>query len=688
MNKVIKLQGLHCAVCAEILQEDLAKIKGVREVSVDFISQSITIDATEEALHKAIRTANRFEKVKVLNEESLVPKRESHFREIFTLASAAVLFVVGILMEIFVPGMPCGATYAVYGAAYLVVGYPVLIYTAKNLAKGKIFDENFLMTVASVGAMILGEAREGAEVMILYQFGEFLQSLAVASSRRSIAELAALRSETANRIKEDGEIECVAPETLRVGERILVKAGERIPADGVIEEGVATLDTSSMTGEFAPKYANVGEEVLSGYINIGENLILRVERAYADGAVAKILELVEHSAAKKSKPEKFITKFAKYYTPVVCILALCLAVFAPLSIGLVTKVYPWAEWVKKSLAMLVISCPCALVVSVPLTYFGGVGAAARRGILVKGSVYLDAAAKMKIVAFDKTGTLTEGEFTIADVCGGAETLPLAAAAEKASSHPLAKAFRNIPSDFIPVKVREIAGMGISCEIDGVEVLVGSAAFLRERKVDFKPAESLSVVVYVAKGGRFVGYIGIDDRIKSNAAAAIETLKSEGIEECVLLTGDTRERAEKTREEIKALDEVYAGLLPDEKSTALERLKERETVGYVGDGINDAPVMTAADCAFSMGKIGSGAAIESSDFVLLSDDLSGVATAVKIAKKTRRIARENMIFSVATKAGFMIAAIAFELPLAAAVFGDVGVMLLAVLNSMRMRTKIK
>lgn len=690
-TKLIKIQNLHCAACAMELQEDIAKIKGVNEVSVDFISQSISVDvASDEVLRKVIKTANHFEKVKVLDEETLLPPKESHKKEILQIVVAAVLFAVGLLIEnLWVDEENLIGTvfmYVVYALAYLTVGYPVLISTVKNVIKGKIFDENFLMTVASIGAFALGELGEGVAVMLLYQLGELLQSIAVGSSRRSITALMDLRSENATLVKGDEQVK-VKPEELKIGDIILVKAGEKVPVDGVVFEGETSLDTKSLTGEAAPRSVKVGDEVLSGCINAGANVYLKVVREYTDSAVAKILDLVENSASKKATPEKFITKFAKYYTPIVCVLALCIAVFVPLGVGLATDVYPWEEWIIRALSLLVISCPCALIISVPLTYFGGIGAAARYGILVKGATYLDEISKVKVAAFDKTGTLTEGNFQIVNVCGEDEALLYAAAAERGSSHPLAKPFENVHTPYKATEVTEVAGKGISCKIDEQSVLVGNAALLRDAEIQFTPAESVSTVIYVAKNGKFLGYIEIDDKIKEEAIEALAALKRAGVEKCVMITGDNPARAQQVAAQLKAIDEVLAGLLPDEKLTAVEKLKEEGTLLYAGDGINDAPVMSVADCSFSMGKLGSGAAIEASDFVLVSDKLSAIPTAIAVGKKTRKVVTQNIVFSIVAKVVFMALGVA-GLPLWLAVFADVGIMLLAVLNSLRMRLPVK
>lgn len=684
--RLIRVKNLHCAACALDLQDELEKIKGVNEVAVDFITQSIRVDvADEDALRKVIRKANRFDNVKVLDEDSLLPADGGRRRELARLFAAALFFAAGLFAQFFWAENGVAGTVfmcVVYALSYLIAGLPVLISTGKNLVKGKIFDENFLMTVASVGALALGQFAEGVAVMLLYQIGEFLQSLAVGSSRRSVAALMDMRSETATLLRKGGQVR-VPPEELRAGDVVLVKAGEKIPADGVVAAGETSLDMKSLTGEAGLRFVKKGDEVLSGCINAGANIQVQISREYRDSAVAKILDMVENAAAKKAPPEKFITKFAKYYTPAVCAAALLLAVLPPLFIGLSTGVWPWADWVVRALTLLVISCPCALVISVPLTYFGGVGRAARCGILVKGAVCLDRAAQIKVAAFDKTGTLTEGDFRIVGV-SETEALRLAAAAERGSSHPLAKPFEIVATPYTAEEVKELAGRGIFCRIEGDPVLVGNAAFLHENGVEFAPAESVSTVIYVARAGKFVGYIEIDDRVKAEAAEAIAALKRLGVQKCVMLTGDSPARAAAVADKIPGIDEMHAGLLPDGKLRAAEELKKEGVLLYAGDGVNDAPVMSAADCSFSMGKLGSAAAIEASDFVVVSDRLSALPAALAVAKKTRRIVLQNIVFSVAAKLVFMAVGAAGVLPLAAAVFADVGVMLLAVLNSLRMQ----
>ena len=693
----LKITGLCCANCARELEEELNKIDGVEGI-VDFVNLKVILSAsTAEGYDKAIYTITHFEDVKIVDETAPAKKKgviKSHLRDIIFIAVAICLFVpafildlLGLTKEIFALQI---MNYVFYGVSYLLVGWKVLLNTAKNIVKGKIFDENFLMTIASVGAILLGifagdGFAEGVAVMLLYSLGELLQGIAVGSSRNSIAKLMDLKSQTAT-LLEDGEQKIVPPEELKVGDRILIKVGEKVPADCKIVKGETSLDLKSLNGEPAPRDVKEGDEILSGSINISRVIEAEIVREYKNSAVAKILELVENSTAKKSKPEKFITKFAKYYTPAVCLAAILVAALVPTVICAAAGNFKWdtyGDWIYKALNFLVISCPCALVISVPLSYFCGIGRCAKFGILVKGSTCLDALAQSNVAAFDKTGTLTEGTFGIVKY-SDEKALKLAAAAEKYSSHPIAAAFKDIASDYKIEDAQEVAGKGVKCACDGKTLLCGNASLLQENGVQFEKTESLSTVVYVALDGKAVGYIEIDDVIKSGAKEAVAELKKQGIDHAVMLTGDLKARAEKIADEV-GLDGFEAELLPDqklEKATLLKSGDNRKLM-YVGDGINDAPVMTAADCAVSMGKVGSDAAIEASDIVLVSDKLSLLPKGKKIAKGTRRIVVENIAGSLAVKAAIMALSIAITpFPLIISIIADVGVMLVAVLNAMR------
>ena len=704
MKKVIQLRGLDCAGCAAELEEKIASIDGVSSASIAFVNQKLTlVYETENALQRAIDTANRFEEVKVV--ESLETEEKSHAKDWWAIAVSALFFVLGLVFDFALSGKAATVLcYLSYVVAYLAVACPVLIATVKNLAKGRIFDENFLMTVASIGAVLLGEYFEGVAVMLLYRIGETLQAIAVRSSRNSITALMQLKSERATHI-ETHACSCgschhehaktqrqVPPETLKIGDTVLVKAGEKIPVDGVLLSESATLDTSSLTGESLPRRVCAGEEMLAGCINTGAVLTMRVVRLYEDSAVQKILDTVENAASKKAAPEKFITKFARYYTPVVCCLALCLALLAPLISGLITDgrlhFTGFERWAQSALTFLVISCPCALIISVPLTYFSGIGACAKRGILVKGAAHLDILSKANIFAFDKTGTLTEGDFSVRDIslADGVterELLSVIAAVEQNSSHPIAKAFLGIETDLIAREVTEIAGYGLTATVNGERVLVGKAALLRENGISVRDYDGAYTPVYAARGGKWLGFAEIGDKLRDGAKETLNALKALGVDRTVVLTGDERERAKAIAEQA-GIDEVYAGLLPTDKLEKANALKGDGTLVYIGDGINDAPVMTAADCSVSMGKLGSAAAVESSDFVLISDDLRALPKCLRIARKTRKIVLQNIVGSIALKVAFMVLGAVGVLPLVFAVFADVGVMLLALANALRVK----
>lgn len=694
---VLHIENLDCPVCAEALQADIQKIKGVRFVSVDFVSQTITLETdSESVLKKVVKTANNFEEVRVLDGGRYEVKRKSRIREWLQIFISAAFLIAGVLAFRFIDGKGARiAAYAAFALAYLCVGYPVLLSTAKNVCKGRIFDENFLMTVASVGAFALGEFWEGVLVMLLYQLGELLQSIAVESSRHSVAKLMELKSESATLIV-DGEYRQITPEEIRIGDRLLVKAGEKAPVDGVLLTQKALLDTKSMTGEGELREVLAGEEILSGTINAGGVYEMKATRAYADSAVARVLNMVENVAATKAKPEKFIAKFARIYTPVVCLCALLLGVLAPLVDGWMNgyafEFLRVERWVRSALTFLVVSCPCALVISVPLTYFSGIGACAKAGVLVKGATYLDTLARVRNIAFDKTGTLTEGNFTVCGVDGVGiseqELIGIAASVERESSHPIAKAFEHCATPYIATEVVECAGKGLAAKIDGKSVLVGNKELLAEHGVFMENTDGENgayTQIFVACDGKYLGVIYVGDRIKAEAKGVLEDLKALGFTRRAMLTGDRKERAEKIANEI-GMSEVSVELLPDEKLKKAEEFKQSGGFIYVGDGINDAPVMTLADCAVSMGKLGSAAAIEASDLVLISDRLNALPKAVKIARKTRNIVLQNVVFSIVMKGAFMVLGAFGVLPLWLAVFADVGVMLLAVLNSFRVRNK--
>ncbi len=685
MRKVIRIKNLDCANCAAELSDELNAIDGVENAAADVINQRVTLDFDgEHALKKAVYVITHFEKVEIV-EGDAPAKRDLHWKETISIAAAVLFFVPALVLLLL--GMGKWVRFALFLAAALAAGWDVLFTVGANFVKmfkggfrlSMLFDENLLMTVAAIGAFAIGESMEGAAVMILYQIGELLQSIAVGSSRGAIASLMRLKSDVAIKLTEEGQIE-IPPEELLIGDLILLRRGDRVPADCKIVEGETEFDTKSLTGEAYLRAAREGDEILSGCVNEGGAVKAKVVRPVSESAVAKILELVENSSAKKAKPEKFITRFARVYTPVVVLCALLIAVLPPL-----WQNYNFTTWILRALNFLVISCPCALIISVPLTYFSGVGTLARCGVLAKGAVGLDVLAKVKIAAFDKTGTLTEGRFRVAKTEGGARTLALAAAAEKNSSHPLAEAFVGIEAPEAK-SCEEIAGMGISAVVEGKHVFVGNMRLMEKFSVPFEAVETSNLVVYVAEEGLPVGTIEIEDGLRENTGKVLSDLKEAGVEKLAVLTGDTRERAEKALSGLP-IDEICSQLLPEEKSARAEALKAEGVLLYVGDGINDTPVMAVADVSAAMGGLGSDAAIEASDFVLVDDSLSALPKAVKGAKKTRRIVFENIVGSIAIKLALMGLSLFGLIPLWAAVFGDVGVMLLAVLNSMRMRRKL-
>ncbi len=686
MHKVVRIKNLDCANCAAELSEELSAIEGVESAFADFINQRVTLEYTsEEAFSKAVYHISHFEEVEII-ENVPKSKKDRHLKEILSICAGAALFVPALVLQL--SGMAYWVSFGLFLAATLAAGWEVLYRVAMNFPRmfrggfhpSVLLDEALLMSVAAAGAFAIGENMEGAVVMILYQIGELLQNIAVGSSRGAIARLAALQSDTAIRLNGESQTE-VPSEELAAGDVVLIRKGDRVPADCRILAGQTSLDTKSLTGEAYYREVGAGDELLAGCVNEGSAVRAEVLRPASQSAVAKILDLVENASAKKAKPEKFITKFARIYTPVVVLLAVLIAVFPPLWQG-----YNFSVWIPRALNFLVISCPCALIISVPLTYFSGVGTLARYGVLAKGAVGLDVLAKVKVAAFDKTGTLTEGKFSVANVIGGDHVLELAAAVEKFSSHPLAEAF----TDTGAVKVEsceEIAGMGMSAVADGKRILVGNKRLMNEYGIAAEDTESENLTVYVARENELLGRIEIADRLRPEAAETLGSLKDAGIERVAVLTGDTRSRAECALAGLP-VDTICAQLLPEEKPLRAADLKADGALMYVGDGVNDTPVMAESDVAFAMGGLGSDAAIEASDFVLASDRLSALPKAVRAAKKTRRIVLENIVGSIAVKAALLAFSLFGFIPPWAAIFGDVGVMLLAVLNSMRMRAKIK
>jgi len=577
--------------------------------------------------------------------------------------------------------------FVIYLVPYLVIGYDIVYKAARNISHGQVFDENFLMMIATFGAFGVGEYSEAVAVMLFYQVGELFQGYAVGKSRQSISDMMDICPEYAN-IEEDGVLKQVDPDDVEVGSIIVVKPGERIPLDGIVVEGESLIDTAALTGESVPRSAKAGDEIISGCVNGSGTLKVKTTKEFDDSTVAKILELVENASSKKAKVENFITRFAKYYTPVVTIGAVILAILPPLIIG-----GGWAEWIQRACIFLVISCPCALVISVPLGFFGGIGAASKIGVLVKGSNYLEAVAEMTTIVFDKTGTLTKGEFKVTDVItengSKEELIELAALGEGYSNHPIANSIREAYGKELDLNrvtnTEEIAGHGIKAVIDGKTVLLGNEKLMKSESIFYTSCKSMGTVVYVACNGVFEGAVVISDTIKDGAKEAIRDMKQVGVRHTVMLTGDRREAAETVAQTL-GIDEVHAELLPGGKVEQVEALlkaeKEKERLAFVGDGINDAPVLTSADIGIAMGSMGSDAAIEAADIVLMDDDVTKIASVVKIARKTLRIVKQNIVFALAIKALVLILGALGMANMWEAVFADVGVSVIAILNSMR------
>lgn len=575
---------------------------------------------------------------------------------------------------------------------YLIIGYDILKKAFKGIRNKQVFDENFLMAVATIGAILLGDYTEGTAVMLFYQIGELFQSYAVGRSRRNISELMDIRPDYAN-VENNGELEQVDPDEVAIGTIIIVQPGEKVPIDGVITEGTSTLNTSALTGESLPRSAKVGDEVISGCINMTGLLKIRTTKEFGESTVSKILELVENSSSRKSKSENFISKFAKYYTPAVCYSALALALLPPIVLLLMGKPAMWGDWIYRALTFLVISCPCALVISIPLSFFAGIGGASNQGVLVKGSNYLETLAQTKYVVFDKTGTMTQGVFEVSGIhhneMSDEKLLEYAALAECSSSHPISKSLQKAygkPVDRNRVTdIEEISGNGVIAKVDGVSVAAGNAKLMKKLGIAYQECHHVGTVVHMAVDGRYAGHILISDIIKPHAKEAIAELKKAGISRTVMLTGDSRRVADQVATEL-GIDEVYSELLPADKVTKVEELLDKKTakekLAFVGDGINDAPVLSRADIGIAMGALGSDAAIEAADIVLMDDDPLKISKAIKIARKCIRIVYENIYFAIGIKVLCLILGAIGIANMWMAIFADVGVMIIAVLNAIR------
>ena len=706
---MLSIEGLDCPNCAAKVERKINALEGIKEATVDFLGKKIVVladEISENELVELIQTeVDKIEDgVKVF-----VPKvqaGESSSEEEDTgkikkkLLIGGILFVLGIFVPktLFIPKL------AVFLVSYLVIGGDVLLSAFKNILNGQVFDENFLMAIATIGAFAIGEYPEGVAVMLFYQLGELLQGIAVNNSRKSIVSLMDIRPDYAN-IKVGEGIKKVSPEEIKVGEIIVVKPGEKVPLDGKIVKGVSTFDTSALTGESLPREAKAGDDVLSGFINKNGLIEIQVAKIFSESTVSKILYLMENAGSKKSKTENFITKFARYYTPVVVITALIVAIFPPLLIQGAT----FSDWIYRALIFLVVSCPCALVISIPLGFFGGIGGASRHGILIKGTNYLEVLNNLESVVMDKTGTLTKGIFKVTEV--NAEnnikindfennktelTKPLllkyAAHIEKFSNHPIAQSIvaeyensvskvdENVVKDF-----EEISGFGIKVNINNHQFLAGNSKLMNLENITFDKKENLGTAIYLAADGKYIGNILISDEVKEDSARAIKGMKENGVKEIVMLTGDNEAIGKNIAEKL-GIDKVFTELLPNEKVEKLEEIyktkSEKGKVAFVGDGINDAPVLARADLGIAMGGAGSDAAIEAADVVIMNDEPSKIVTAIKIAKKTKEIVWQNITVAFAIKIVVMALGLFGDATMWEAVFADVGVALLAVLNATR------
>ena len=699
-KKELILNGLNCAHCAEVICEKVDKLEEVESANLNFINKVLTINLTSEAnsretLEKAIKIINdtepgldiQIKDNKTINkkEETSVEKDNSK-KDLIKLIIGAMVYILGIY-EV-ATGKTSILNNIIFIVAYIVVGGDVLIKAIKNIGKGQIFDENFLMSIATIGALAIGESAEAVGVMLFYKLGEYLQAKAVGKSRKSIAELMEIRPDYAN-LKLGTDIKVVSPYDVEVGDLIVVKPGEKIPLDGTVVDGISMIDTSALTGESLLREVSVGEAVLSGFINKNSVLTVRVDKEFEESTVSKILDLVENASSKKSKTENFISKFSKCYTPIVVISALVIAIVPPI---IIPGAY-FNDWFYRGLIFLVVSCPCALVLSIPLSFFSGIGYASKQGILIKGSSYLEVLRSVDTVVFDKTGTLTKGVFDVTAIntvgISEDELLRYAAIAEVNSNHPIAKSIVNHLNGEIELdkitNYEEIAAHGIKVEYDGQYILAGNEKLMMTENILFSKAKEVGTIVYISVNKRYRGYIVISDEIKEDSKEAIEYLRRIGIKEIVMLTGDNKAVADDIASKLN-LDKVFSNLLPTDKVSKLEELyegrDEKSKIAFVGDGINDAPVLARADVGIAMGGLGSDAAIEAADVVIMTDEPSQISKAISISKRTNKIVWQNIIFALSIKIIVMILGAGGVATMWEAIFADVGVALIAVINAMR------
>lgn len=707
MKRVFILKGLDCPNCSAKIEKEVGELDGVTSSTVNLMNQTLTVQAGTSVAASLLDTVTTIvhshepdvevsEKqleatAPVKKDEKAAVYNDEDKKRTIRLAVGAVVYAIGMALTVFAK-LPTLAELAFLIVAYVILGCDVVWQAVKNITRGQVFDEHFLMSVSTIGAFAIGEYPEAVAVMLFYQVGEFFQSLAVKRSRKSISDLMDIRPDSAT-VKRNGVLQVVSPESVAVGEIIVVKPGEKIPLDGIVVDGESMLDTKALTGESVPRSIRKGDEALSGCINQSGLLTLKVTKSFGESTVSKITDLVENASARKAPTENFITTFARYYTPVVVGMAAVLAIIPPLVLG-----GGWSEWLRRGFVFLIVSCPCALVISIPLTFFGGIGAASKRGVLVKGSNYLEALNKVSVVVFDKTGTLTKGVFEVANIIPAAgyqkeQVLEYAAQAESYSNHPIAKSILATYGKPIDQKqfsgFEEISGHGISVMVQGKKVLAGNSKLMESEKIAYAACDAAGTKFYVAADGSYVGCILIADEVKPDSKCAIAELKKIGVEKTVMLTGDDERIGKSVADEL-GLDAYYAQLLPDQKVEKLEMLDKQKRQGsklaFVGDGINDAPVLARADVGIAMGGLGSDAAIEAADVVLMTDEPSKLVEAIDVAKATKRIVMQNIVIALGIKSVFLVLGALGMAGMWEAVFGDVGVTIIAVLNAMRILKK--
>lgn len=707
MKRVFILKGLDCPNCSAKIEKEVGELGGVASSTVNLMNQTLTVQAGTSVATSLLDTVTTIvhshepdvevsEKqleatAPVKKDEKAAVYNDEDKKRTIRLAVGAVVYAIGMALTVFAK-LPTLAELAFLIVAYVILGWDVVWQAVKNITRGQVFDEHFLMSVSTIGAFAIGEYPEAVAVMLFYQVGEFFQSLAVKRSRKSISDLMDICPDSAT-VKRNGVLQVVSPESVAVGEIIVVKPGEKIPLDGIVVDGESMLDTKALTGESVPRSIRKGDEALSGCINQSGLLTLKVTKSFGESTVSKITDLVENASARKAPTENFITTFARYYTPVVVGMAAVLAIIPPLVLG-----GGWSEWLRRGFVFLIVSCPCALVISIPLTFFGGIGAASKRGVLVKGSNYLEALNKVSVVVFDKTGTLTKGVFEVANIIPAAgyqkeQVLEYAAQAESYSNHPIAKSILATYGKPIDQKqfsdFEEISGHGISVMVQGKKVLAGNSKLMESEKIAYAACDAAGTKFYVAADGSYVGCILIADEVKPDSKCAIAELKKIGVEKTVMLTGDDERIGKSVADEL-GLDAYYAQLLPDQKVEKLEMLDKQKRQGsklaFVGDGINDAPVLARADVGIAMGGLGSDAAIEAADVVLMTDEPSKLVEAIDVAKATKRIVMQNIVIALGIKSVFLVLGALGMAGMWEAVFGDVGVTIIAVLNAMRILKK--